>query len=768
MKLNVSGDGKFTVSDLSQSIEESDEKSEKEEKRKLRGEVVGDAGKYRFVPEVRFEGSREFLQQFYEDTTKMGLTEGNTNKIFEMSKKLIEAHTEIILKSLEVENQANQETVHTIKETSKHMTNEFNKISTKYKRLKELRNNELFVEPKEMTLALKWRTKTHSDSDLPSHRLVPSTGEFISIPDTLKALLSQPDFQSMYINYNTKDKHQCQDDIYADFCCGSIYKNKEIFRDPLTIQLQMGMDDFEICDPLKTKATLHKICGIYFQIRNLPANIKSKIDNFFLVALVSSEDLKRDEVLNDVNKIIFEQLSKLETIGFESTDGKMWKAALVNISCDNLGANFLFGFSKGFNARYYCRLCTMRREECEVSTHEIDHTIRTKHSHQENLELLKEEPSSSLQDSKGVRMECIYNKLESYHMFENVSLDIMHDMHEGLIHFYLSSFFEHCISKGISNEKDLVRRIRDFNYGPLFEEKKPSLLNLNKTNLGQNAVQSYCLLIHLPFIFYDLKHRLQPIWPTLVALLICFKIVLSIRISESDLKRLDKYIEIFLDGMIKLKGKLIPKAHNLIHYVNAIRKVGALRHLWMFRFECKHQFFKDAAAKTRNFINIKKTLAFKHQEQICLKKYSIEDSIEEAKRSVCLIRDHTEFAKYETFFNSIVENIDFDYLFMLPFLKFNNYVYKRGLILVENKLVYEIIFVLKYFDKYYFLCELYETKMYEESLNSIEIQKYCPDQQLAYIKHSDLFNKQSFPKKICNEKTYIIAENLFIFNSIPT
>lgn len=166
----------------------------------------------------------------------------------------------------------------------------------------------------------------------------------------------------------------------------------DIFRDPNVIQIQMSMDDFEICSPVKSKVTKHKICGIYFQIRNLPPNISSKIDNIYLVALATAFDLKNDENLNDLNELIFEDLAKLGTEGYQTNDGKMWKAALVNISCDNLGANQVFGFSKGFHANYFCRICKMTRTDCMVTTHEIPDNLRTEESHEENIAMLKKDP----------------------------------------------------------------------------------------------------------------------------------------------------------------------------------------------------------------------------------------------------------------------------------------------------------------------------------------------------------------------------------------
>lgn len=60
--------------------------------------------------------------------------------------------------------------------------------------------------------------------------------------------------------------------VYEDFCCGSVYRSKEIFEDPLAIQLQLGTDDFEVCCPVKSHATIHKINATYIQIKTCPLN----------------------------------------------------------------------------------------------------------------------------------------------------------------------------------------------------------------------------------------------------------------------------------------------------------------------------------------------------------------------------------------------------------------------------------------------------------------------------------------------------------------
>lgn len=303
LKLNIEGDGKISVTDFCQEV--GDKGSGEKRSKVLRGKVVScENNKLRFVPENYFEDADQFLEKYFKEITEMGLEGANTNKVIELGHKMIEIHTKLILKSLEIEKQATVETVAIIEETSHHITEQLKKIRTVASRSVEFRKNVMFVEPKEISLKLKWKTKTHPTSDLPSNSFIPSTCQFVSICKTLSAIFSQADFELMYSNYNSKEKHQCQDGIFVDFCCGTTYKSKEIFQNPNVIQIQLGIDDFEVCCPVKSKATKHKICGIYFQIRNLPANIVSKIDNIFLVGLVSSEDLKDDAILNDVNELI--------------------------------------------------------------------------------------------------------------------------------------------------------------------------------------------------------------------------------------------------------------------------------------------------------------------------------------------------------------------------------------------------------------------------------------------------------------------------------
>lgn len=106
-------------------------------------------------------------------------------------------------------------------------------------------------------------------------RLLQSKFHYVSILQKLRTLFEQKEFAEMYFEHNLgKKRHCCVDGIYKNFCCGSVFKNIELFRhQPEAIQIQIATDDFEICHPLGSKAGVHKMCPIFFTIKMYPVNI---------------------------------------------------------------------------------------------------------------------------------------------------------------------------------------------------------------------------------------------------------------------------------------------------------------------------------------------------------------------------------------------------------------------------------------------------------------------------------------------------------------
>lgn len=85
---------------------------------------------------------------------------------------------------------------------------------------------------------------------------------------------------------------------------------------PNALQFELSSGEFAVCSPLKIKAVKHKVCAVYFRIRNKPYRINSKSDSILLVALCESGHLKsNDRTFQVIAKSIVNDLRILESTG---------------------------------------------------------------------------------------------------------------------------------------------------------------------------------------------------------------------------------------------------------------------------------------------------------------------------------------------------------------------------------------------------------------------------------------------------------------------
>lgn len=126
----------------------------------------------------------------------------------------------------------------------------------------------------------------------------------------------------MYLDYNNNEKHKCQEGLYKDVCCGSVFKSNELFKKyPNSLQLQIFTDGFEVCSALKPKTNLYGQVAIYFSILNLPHELAFNQNNIHLVAICNANDLKTEQTdFNTVWDFLVKNIRKLETEGINIGD----------------------------------------------------------------------------------------------------------------------------------------------------------------------------------------------------------------------------------------------------------------------------------------------------------------------------------------------------------------------------------------------------------------------------------------------------------------
>lgn len=270
-----------------------------------------------------------------------------------------------------------------------------------------------------LELALKQK-KNHSSKSAVPVRLQ-CKFSYVPILDTLHALFSNVHFLRTCLNYNKfkGNGHNCTTGEYIDFCCGHIYQNSLLFKQrPENIQIQIFQEDFEVCVPIESKATLHKMCGVYFTIRNWPNS--SKLSHIYLIALCNTDDLKSKSTdFNNIWKVVAKEIQILESVGIEVPNSGTIRGSLTTICADNLGANSCLGFAESFSASYYCRICELPKNECQKICSEQSSKLRTLEKYEKSLEILKNSTKVDYAETKGLRMACVLNTINDFHVTRN-------------------------------------------------------------------------------------------------------------------------------------------------------------------------------------------------------------------------------------------------------------------------------------------------------------------------------------------------------------
>lgn len=475
-----------------------------------------------------------------------------------------------------------------------------------------------------------------SDALIPQR--IQSTLQFIPLTDTIKSRFQDRRFKETYIQQNSNRKHLCQNGRYSAFCCGQAYKRNQLYQSyPESLQIRISNDDFEICNPLQPRAGLHKVCAVYFTVLNMPSEFLSKLSNIHLVCLCTADDLKtRQTDFNDIWRLIVSDMKSLEIDGLEIDDNLVVRGTVSHLSADNLGNNVSQGFSAGFNVEYYCRCCLSSKDECQLVFRDDPRKHRTRDTYAKHIEIVESLEKIDYKETKGVKFYCALNDLQFFHILDNPSVDIMHDIFEGTVPFILKRFFVFCFKSKIFKYQQISSWIESYDFGMLNSRNVQSRLKLNKHNLGQSAIQMKCLFQHIPFILIHFKHddRLTIYWKLFQSLLRIVETVCSAEITEHNLTRLENDVEYHLKTIkLSLCQQLIPKHHFMVHYAYVIRQMGPIVYMSMLRSEAKHQIMKKMCRGVNNFTNINKTIALKHQRYQALLDFSYETVIHAWKPS---------------------------------------------------------------------------------------------------------------------------------------
>lgn len=176
------------------------------------------------------------------------------------------------------------------------------------------------------------------------------------------------------------------------------------------------------------------------------------------------------------------------------------------------------------------------------------------------------------------------------------------------------------------------------------------------------------------------------------------------------------------------------------------------------RFEGKHLPFKKQAQSCQNFVNICKSLAYRHQEAV----YFTDKS--EMKLSYRNLKEPVDTDSIKHLLESFSPRSELFFVLSLS----KNQTFKKGFFvctgvdqLTKNPIFNEIreIFIVK--EEGYFVLSAWKTNSFNEKLNAYQISK-LPTEQLKIVHSDSLHYFAPFNKLFIENCNFIVPEHIII------
>jgi len=506
----------------------------------------------------------------------------------------------------------------------KRHANPFESINTRHKRASFFRKQFGLVEARSIFLGNRYDQRLDAVSGSMKQIVRRDTFQYVPLLQLIELILSDNS-----IFRETVRNRVSGDGLMRDFCDGSIFKTNPLFvEDKTALQLCLYFDECEVVNPLGSRRGIHKIGFIYMSLRNLQPMFNSRLNNIHIVAAFNSLDRSKygfDKILDPLVRDI-QQLE--QGVDLKLRDGRILhkRGTLVYVAGDNLGLNQLFGFVESFSATHYCRLCMADKSECSLTCTDDCLELRTREQYLQQLKCLQDGTLTT--KDCGIKRSCLLNNLQYFHITDNVAVDVMHDLLEGIVPFELKLIlFSFIFDRKYFSLELLNARIACFDYGYIDRKNKPTALSemelrdLQKNTLTQKAAQTMCLFLIFPFLVGDRVPEGDNMWKLYLLLHDIVDLVFPDTCSVADSVYLKCKIEDHHSLFISLfpDRSLLPKHHILVHYPQVMVKVGPLSRCSSIRFEAKHNESKRLCGVVCCFKDICKTVVYRHQLNQCVR-----------------------------------------------------------------------------------------------------------------------------------------------------
>ena len=447
------------------------------------------------------------------------------------------------------------------------------------------------------------------------------TYQYISLLNQIKQLVQLESLKSYVFERPEQNVNQEVNGqrFYIDVFDGSVHPLKQ--KDE--IYLSLSYDDFEVANPLGSAATVHKLAALHFSVLNAPVEARSKQNTLFPLILSRTSILKQVG-WNVLLRPLIRDLHQLLTEGIEvfiDETPKKVTGKLLFICGDNLAVHSIAGFTESFSKSLCCRYCVASPEEWQSQFTESNFTLRDENLYQAQLrQVLDSRQDRKVISETGIKAGCAFSELPEFRVTEKFPPDLAHDILGGVVPCVISLVLTTLIKQKFISLDIVNDRIKSFPWNWVGDRPKDirTVSGSSKVRIRQSASQTWTLLRYIPLLVGDLIPADSVEWQLITELCDIVENLFSLRFCEGDLVFLDQKISAWLHALkvVHPEFRIKPKFHYMIHYVSQIRRHGPLRNCWTLRYESKYGFLKGLIKESKNFRNIAKTIASKHQTYI--------------------------------------------------------------------------------------------------------------------------------------------------------
>ena len=448
--------------------------------------------------------------------------------------------------------------------------------------------------------------------------------QYVPINESLQVLLEDQTF----VSQKAADPYYYQEDVIKDVRDGSCFLSNKFFTEnPEAVPILLFIDELEVCNPLGAGKTKHKINCSYFSTLNIQSALRSKVNSIQLVSLVTSKVWKKYGN-HKVNERLLSDLKTLESEGIHIEEPRRMtvKAGLQYIIGDNLGQHTIAELNQCFSSGNICRWCKISYNDCCRNGFAYKH-CEDGFEPQEwtvgdyDAKALAAEEGADPKDTDGVKRNCVFNQLQSFHSVLQLPPCLGHDFFEGVFAADIQFYLDYLVDKEkLITLEELNRKLKNVQLTSRDSKNRPRDFKIRKKgakfegSAGSLRVLSRIITMILSNILDD-----SDIGDLIIKLVEVSELVTAPKLSKYEIETVlhytvIEYLEWRMEAIERLNmDNMKPKHHFLSHYAELFKFHGPLIHLWAMRMESKHQFFKNVIRTSKNFINPAKTCAIRHQ-----------------------------------------------------------------------------------------------------------------------------------------------------------